>query len=90
MCIRDRFNRALHRIQAFNFAREAQDRLRANYKYTDLQMSNGSGRPEEDIGSIIKGDLASLNADMTYDVSEPFSKAYKEVTVRVTWTDASF
>lgn len=84
-------NRELHRIQAFDFAREAQDRLRANYSYADSQMSNRKGHEEAEIGPIIKGGLTSLGAVMTYDVSEPYSKAYKEVTVRVTWDyDANF
>jgi prepilin-type N-terminal cleavage/methylation domain-containing protein len=83
------FNRARHRVQAFNFAREAQDKLRANYKYTDSQMNNASGHLETEIGAIVQGELQSLGATLTYDVSEQ-ANGYKEVVVRVSWTAAAF
>ena len=83
------FNRTRHRIQAYNFAREALERLRANYAYTDSQMSNGAAHAEAEIGGVIKGELASLEAALTYDVAEQ-PNGYKEVTSRVSWTEASF
>ncbi|MBU1887969.1 MAG: hypothetical protein KKB46_02060 [Candidatus Omnitrophica bacterium] len=84
------FSRARHRIQAYNFAREVQERLRANYSYTDSQMGNGAGHDaESEIGSVIKGELASLGATFTYDVTEE-PDGYKEVTARVSWTERSF
>lgn len=84
------FNRARHRIQAYNFAREIQERLRASYVYTDSKLDPG-GHDVENIESemgdvIIKGELASLGATLTYDVAEE-PDGYKEVTARVSWTE---
>ena len=84
------FNRSRHRLQAMNFAREAQDKLRANYGYRDSQISVGSGHTESEIGTVIEGDMSGLNTVLTYDVSEPSPNTYKEVTVRVTWTETTF
>lgn len=83
------FNRARHRVQAYNFAREVMERLRANYAYTDSQISNGVGHTEAEIGVVIKGELASLGATLTYDVTEQ-PNGYKEITARVSWTEANF
>lgn len=87
------FNRSRHRLQAFNFAREAQDKLRTNYNYnSNPAMTIGTDKPESNIGTIIKSDseLADLSSQLTYDVSEPASGGYKAVTVHVTWTETSF
>ena len=83
------FNRARHRIQAYNFAREALERLRANYVYIDSQMSNGAAHAEAEIGGVIKGELTNLGAVLTYDVTEQ-PGGYKEVTARVSWTETNF
>jgi type II secretory pathway pseudopilin PulG len=83
------FNRSRHRMQAFNFAREAQDKLRSNYTYTDSQMNEGSGHTESELGTIITGEMSNLNTVLTYDISEPEDDTYKEVTLRVTWNEAN-
>lgn len=84
------FNRTRHRIQAFTFARETVDRLYANYRYIDSQLSNGNGHAEAEVGSIVRGEMNNLSTVLTYDVSEPAANGYKEVTVRVAWTETSF
>ncbi len=85
------FNRAKHRLEAFNFAREAQDKLRADYAYTsNPAMVVGVNKPEPSIGSILRGEMATLSADLTYDVSEPVANGYKKVTVKVSWTPRTF
>lgn len=84
------FNRTRHRLQAFNFAREAQDALRANYIYTDSQMSVGAGHLEAEIGTIVRGEMANSNTVLTYDVAEPQPEGYKTVAVRITWNETSF
>jgi len=86
------FNRARHRLQAFNFAREAQDRLRSNYGYADSQMNVATGHLESEIGSIVRGEMADFTTGtaLTYDVSEPEADGYKKVEVKVSWTEASF
>ncbi|MBU4590871.1 MAG: type II secretion system GspH family protein [Candidatus Omnitrophica bacterium] len=84
------FNRARHRLQAFNFAREVQDRLRGNYGYTDSQMNIATGHLESEVGSIIRGEMANLSTELTYDVSEPEVNGYKKVEVKVSWTETSF
>lgn len=83
------FNRARHRLQAFNFAREAQDILRGNYQYRDSQM-DPAGNPhlEAETGSnILRGEMAGLNAILTYEVIEPVADRHKEVSVHVTWDE---
>lgn len=84
------FNQTRHRMQAFNFAREAMDRLRSNYEYGDDQMREGAGHLENEIGSIIKGEMTNLNSELTYDVTEPEADGYRAVTVRVSWDETSF
>ncbi|MFC1623874.1 type II secretion system protein [Candidatus Omnitrophota bacterium] len=80
------FNRASHRAQAFNFAREAQDRLRSNYEYdSDSEMAVGTDKDE--LESIVRGELLDLGATLRYDVSEEPTGGYKEVAVSVTWTE---
>lgn len=83
------FNRARHRIQAFHFAREVQERLRANYTYTSPAMNPSVQKNGSEIGFNVRGEMASLGTTVTYDVSEPQVDGYKEVTVRVSWTEAS-
>lgn len=83
-------NRAKHRAQAFNFAMEALDRLRSNYKYSDSGMNVGAGHLEAEIGSILRGELSGLGATLTYDVTEPQVNGYKQVTVTVNWNEPSF
>ncbi len=79
------FDRTRHRAQAFNFAKEAYDRLRSNYAYTDSEMSDTS-HAEAEIGTIIRGEMLNLTSELTYDVSE-ISGGYKEVAVTVTWQE---
>lgn len=83
-------NRSRHRIQALNFAREALDKLRSNYQYDSGEMSVGSHN-ELDIGdNIIRGEMDNLSTVLTYTVTaEPAAGSYKEVTVSVSWTEAS-
>lgn len=84
------FNRARHRMQAVNFAREAQDRLRSNYQYDSAPaMTIGTSKPESNIGTIVRGDMTGLNTVLTYDVSEPEANGYKKVIVRVTWDETT-
>ena len=83
-------NRSSHRLQAMNFAREAYDRLRANYKYTDPQMDvtiEPARHDESEIGTIVRGDMTSLGDPLKYAVASSDQTAYKEVTVYVTWTE---
>lgn len=86
------FNRAIHRMEAYNFAVEALDKLRSNYKYNDSAMSTTPPiHTDSDIGGgIIEGDMTSLGAALTYDVTEPQLNGYKEVTIRVHWTEPAF
>ena len=89
------FNRERHRVQAFNFAEEAQARLRSEFEYADSEMDVGTGKPESNIGTILEGELAEagFNAVLEYDVvAEPVGStgSYKEVIVRVTWDEQSF
>ena len=83
--------RSRHRLQAMNFAREAYDRLKANYKYTDSEMDVNippAKHDESEIGTIIRGgDMTSLGTDLKYAVASSDQTAYKEVTVYVTWTE---
>lgn len=85
------FRYSRHKMQAFNFAVEAQDKLRADYAYRDTEMSVGS-HLESELGSIIKGgEMTGLsNIQLTYDVSEPEPDGYKKVTVRVSWDETNF
>ena len=85
-------SRARHRVQAFNFAIGALDRLRSNYKYLDGEMSVGSGYLASGIGCSIAGEMAAmapLPTDFTYNVTEPQVNGYKQVTVKVDWNEPS-
>jgi prepilin-type N-terminal cleavage/methylation domain-containing protein len=85
-------SRARHRVQAFNFATEALDRLRSNYNYLDEEMSAGNGYSASGIGCSIAGEMAALaplQTDFTYDVTEPQVNGYKQVTVKVDWNEPS-
>lgn len=84
------FRYSTHKMEAINFAREAQDKLRLHYAYDDPEMSLGS-HLEAEIGTIIKGEVAGLpNVQLTYDVSLPEPDGYKKVTVRISWDERSF
>jgi len=84
-------NRARHRIQAFNFAMETLDRLKANNKYGGSAMAIGANHPETDIvgigNTIIQGEISALNPALTYDITEPQVNGYKEVTVKFHWNE---
>ena len=85
--VQSMFYRTRSRVQAFNFAREAYDRLRSNYRYTDpLMEDNGPVSPhlESEIGTIIRGDMLNYTSSLIYYVSE-VPGGYKEVTVSVRW-----
>ncbi|MDP2980739.1 MAG: prepilin-type N-terminal cleavage/methylation domain-containing protein [Candidatus Omnitrophota bacterium] len=82
-------SRARHRVQAFNFAMEALDRLRSNYNYLDEEMSVGSGYLASGIGCSIAGEMAALAPGFTYDVTEPQVSGYKQVTIKVDWNEPS-
>jgi prepilin-type N-terminal cleavage/methylation domain-containing protein len=86
------FNCTRHKIQAYNFAREAVGRLRSNYKYTDSpQMDIMDGHLESEIGNIIRGEMVNLDTELTYDVTAgPEAGSYKEVSVNVSWTERRF
>jgi len=75
------FYGARHRIQAFNFAREAMDRLKSNHEYREIG--------DVSLDGIIRGEMVGLNAELTYDVSER-EGAYKVVNVTVTWDERRF
>lgn len=85
-----------HRIEAYSFAREALDRLRSNYKYTDSQMSAlvaDNPHLSAEIGfSVPAGsDMPSLNPVLTYDVEAvagvPVADGFKKVTVKFQWDE---
>ena len=85
-------NLARHKIQAYNFAVEALDRLRCNYKYGDSAMIPGSYACA-DIGGSIPGEMAGLISAFTYTVKpEPplQPNSYREVTVDVQWTEKTY
>ncbi|MFC1667269.1 prepilin-type N-terminal cleavage/methylation domain-containing protein [Candidatus Omnitrophota bacterium] len=87
------FNRSRHRLQALHFIREAHGRLRSNYTYTDSQMNAGS-HTEAEIAGIVKGELTSLNHQLTYDINSgsmiPPMEGYKEIALSITWDETSF
>jgi len=82
-------NRARHKMQAYNYANEALDKLRSNYKYGDTAMDvTPPSHTDADIGGgIIQGEMAGLSTTLTYDVTEPQPNGYKEVTIHVHWTE---
>lgn len=83
------FNRARHRMQAFNFAREAQDKMRSNYEYTAIENNNLALK--SDIESIINKseEMTNLGATLTYNVGPEIEGGYKEVKVTVTWNETT-
>jgi len=84
-------NRARHRTQAYNFATEALDKLRSNYKYGDVEMTAGAGvQDASGISCSIQGDMAALTPVFTYTVTEPQVNGYKEVVVSVQWNEPAF
>jgi prepilin-type N-terminal cleavage/methylation domain-containing protein len=86
-------NRARHKAQAYNFAVEALDRLRSNYKYSDAGMNVANGYLASGIGGVITGEMAPLSplpTDFTYDVTEPQVNGYKQVTIKVHWNEPTF
>lgn len=87
-------NRARHRVQAYNFAVEALDRLKSNYTYSSGSMNIGNDHPATDIeaGGIIKGELsnANINGALTYDITEPQVDGYKQATIKVHWDEPAF
>jgi len=93
-------NRGRHRMQAYNFAVEALDRLRSNYKYTDSQMtltttaSDADDHLEPEIGTILRGDefLRLINRSLKYDVIDTGFAAdgYKQVIIKVHWDEPTF
>jgi prepilin-type N-terminal cleavage/methylation domain-containing protein len=86
------YNRARHRLQAFNFAREALDRLRANYEYdSDPAMTIATDKPESAIGSIVRGaEMTNLSTTLSYDVGAgPQAGSYRTIEVKVTWDETN-
>ncbi|NQT75638.1 MAG: type II secretion system protein [Candidatus Omnitrophica bacterium] len=94
------FNRARHRLQAFNFAREVQDKLRSNcgYNETDYPDMDFGTHPASNIGVSILGDMIPLVDPekftykvFTYDEDEGSKvDGYKKVEVKVIWEETSF
>ena len=86
-------NRSRHRMQAYNFAVDALDKLRSNYQYSSsptMDIGNGHLDTEIDALGIIKGDMAGLGGALTYDITEPQADGYKQVTVKVHWYEPAF
>lgn len=86
-------NRARHRMQAYNFAVEALDKLRSNYQYSSSPaMAIGADLLDTqiDAGGILRGDIAALGGTLKYDVTEPEADGYKQVTIKVHWNEPTF
>jgi len=94
-------NLGRHRMQAYNFAVEALDRLRSNYKYADSQMtlttvaSDADDHLESELGiAIIRGDefFGLVNHTLKYDVIDTGAVAdgYKQVIIKVHWDEPAF
>jgi len=99
-------NLARHRMQAYNFAEEALDKLRSNYKYADSQMllttiaSDADDHLESEIGAVIRGgEFLILTNPATaalpflkYDVIDTGAVAdgYKQVIIKVHWDEPAF
>lgn len=86
-------SRSRHRIQAYNFAVDAVDKLRGNYQYSSsptMDIGNDHLDTEIDAAGIIKGDMAGLGGTLTYDIAEPQADGYKQVTVKVHWDEPAF
>ncbi len=92
------FKRSMHRIQAFNFARAAMEKLRSNYTYEDIGMEHivqeeivtDAHFIELGLGNIITGEMEDLGTELSYNVSEMEHGGYRVVTVRVTWDEPGF
>ena len=86
-------NRARHRVQAYNLAVEALDRLKSNYQYLDSKIIPANGYLCSGIGCVIAGEMAALmplGTDFTYDVEEPQVNGYKQITVKAHWNEPAF
>ncbi len=86
-------NRARYKMQAYNFAVEALDRLRSNYQYSSnpaMVIGIDHAQTEIDAGGILKGDIASFGGTLIYDVAEPQANGYKQVTIEVHWDEPTF
>jgi prepilin-type N-terminal cleavage/methylation domain-containing protein len=86
-------NRARHRIQAYNLAVEALDRLKSNYQYSDPKINVANGYLCSDIGCVISGEMTAcmpLGTDFTYNVEEPQVNGYKQITVKAHWNEPDF
>ncbi len=93
-------NLGRHRMQAYNFAVEALDRLRSNYKYADSQMdlttiaSDADDHLEAEIGAILRGGefFGLINRALKYDVIDTGAVAdgYKQVIIKVHWDEPAF
>lgn len=85
-------NLSRHRYQAVQFAKEAVDRLRSGYNYTDSAMNstmNGTYTLHNStgIGLTVTGDMNGLVNNFTYNVTEPVPDGYKRISVYVNWTE---
>jgi len=86
-------NRARHKVQAYNFAVEALDRLKSNHQYLSnpaMVIGIDHDQTEIDAGGILKGDITSFGGTLKYDVTEPQTNGYKQVTIKVHWDEPAF
>jgi len=93
-------NRARHKMQAYNFAVEALDRLKSDYKYADPSRMtlttiglDADDHLEAEIGTILRGsDFMSLNPTLKYDVIDTgcVDSGYKQVIIKVHWDEPAF
>jgi len=86
-------NRARHKVQVYNFAVEALDRLRSNYQYSSspsMDIGIDHAQTEIDAGGILKGDITSFGGTLKYDITEPQVNGYKQVTIKVHWDEPAF
>lgn len=86
-------NSARHRMQAYNFAVEALDRLRSNYQYSSspaMDIGIDHAQTEIEATGILKGEFASFSGALTYDITEPQVDGYKQVTIKVHWDEPTF
>jgi prepilin-type N-terminal cleavage/methylation domain len=93
-------NHARYRVQAFNFAMEALDRLRSNYSYksspqldidpADTWKSESNGLKDMDmLNATLTADMG-VNTTLTYRVDDAAGAAadgYKDVTIKVIWDE---
>lgn len=87
------FNRARHKTQAYDFAEEALDRLRANYQYSSspvMDIGNDHAETEIDSSGILRGEFTGLSGALTYDIAEPQANGYKQITIKVRWNETAF